>query len=293
MLLRRRFLWISLLSSLLYASFPLLAENSTEFIRFDKLDKDAGRLQTAIVTYRNHSGAQVTLFAAVHIADAKYYYQLQRLFEDYDALLYEMVKPDSAVPTRGGGSGFISFLQRAMKLALNLEFQLDAIDYTRDNFVHADMNARTFARMQRQNRESLLSLMIQLWMESMRRESMRESPGAGIDDLFEILRSKDRSRKLKLFFAEEMQDLEGLLAGLEGGGRKSVILSGRNEVALEVLKGQLAQGRRNLGIFYGAAHMADLEARLRALGFHKTEARWITAWTMVPRGWKPPRRERF
>ncbi len=268
------------------------SEEPTGFLRFQKVGKDGGRLQTGIVTYKNSSGQEVTLFAAVHIGDGKYYWKLQEQFAECDALLYEMVKPKSATPEPGGGSSWVSFLQRAMKFALKLEFQLDAIDYRKRNFVHADMDPQTFARMQRKQGESILSLMVNLWLEGLKRGMNRKGPQLGPEEFMEILRSKDRSRRLKLFFAEEMQDLEGLLSGIESGGRKSVILSGRNKVAMGVLKEQLAEGERKLGIFYGAAHMPDMEERLMELGFKKVQERWITAWDMPP---KTPARhtERF
>ena len=47
-------------------------------------------------------------------------------------------------------------IQRMMKDMLGLDFQLDDIDYHADNFVHADLDAETFAKEEADHGESLL-----------------------------------------------------------------------------------------------------------------------------------------
>jgi hypothetical protein len=65
----------------------------------------------------------------------------------------------------------------------------------------------------------------------------------------------------------------------------SVIVVERNKVALDVLTKEIAKGRKHLGIFYGAAHLTDLEQRLFAMGFNKQKSEWLTAWDLPP---EPP-----
>jgi len=84
----------------------------------------------------------------VHIADQSYYDQLNREFADYDVVLYELVAPPGAkIPKPGSAKGGspLSFMQRTMKDMLDLEFQLDTIDYEAKNLVHADMSPEEFA----------------------------------------------------------------------------------------------------------------------------------------------------
>ena len=70
------------------------------------------------------------------------------------------------------------------------------------------------------------------------------------------------------------------LDGKEG----SVILTDRNTVALAVLAKELKAGKKSLAIFYGAAHMPDLEKRMiEKMGFERKGARWVTAWDLPPR----------
>jgi hypothetical protein len=75
--------------------------------------------------------------------------------------------------------------------------------------------------------------------------------------------------------------VESLITGLEEGGG-TVIVSGRNQVALKVMDREIARGRRELAIFYGAAHLPDLETRLLAKGFTRVETGWVTAWDLPP-----------
>ena len=120
------------------------ATQPSSYMRFVDDGHGGGKLETAIATYRNDDGVAVHLVAAVHIADQPYYDGLNKTFKGYDALLYEMVKPKDAEPPQPGeerSNSMISVIQRFMKDTLDLKFQLDAIDYTAPNFVHADLDA--------------------------------------------------------------------------------------------------------------------------------------------------------
>jgi hypothetical protein len=58
-----------------------------------------------------------------------------------------------------------------------------------------------------------------------------------------------------------------------------VLIEGRNERCLAVLQRELAAGRKNLGVYYGAAHMEHLERRLcQDLGFGRIDEQWLVAW---------------
>ena len=41
-----------------------------------------------------------------------------------------------------------------------MDFQLDDVDYQKKNFVHADLDAETFAKMQEEKGESIVGLML-------------------------------------------------------------------------------------------------------------------------------------
>lgn len=253
----------------------------SSFSRFVDQGNSSGKLQTAITHYKNDQGVQVSLIGVIHIGDLEYYQELQEIFSGYDALLYEMVKPsgDSAIPGKRTTSS-ISSMQRGMKRLLELEFQLDVVDYSKDNFVHADMDVETFFRVQDERGESLMSLMFQSMMQKWSQQMKGEGPKSNGFQLLAALLNPDRARALKYLLAQEMESIESMVAGLDGsdGGKGSVILTERNKVAFEVLKAQIKEGKKKLGIFYGAAHLPDMERRLMNMGFCLKSTTWLTAW---------------
>src|SRR5438132_13552704 len=63
-----------------------------KFLRFVEDGHSGGRLETAVVTYRNEAGVTVRLVGAVHIGEKSYYEGLNDTFRGDDAVLYELVK---------------------------------------------------------------------------------------------------------------------------------------------------------------------------------------------------------
>ena len=64
----------------------------------------------------------------------------------------------------------------------------------------------------------------------------------------------DRPRRLKIVLAKQLSEMESLMVSF-GGEDGSVIITDRNKKALEVLKKQIAAGKKKIGIFYGAGHL--------------------------------------
>ena len=87
-------------------------------------------LQTAVVKYvpaSSEKGAEIDLVAVVHIGEKAYYERLNKEFEKYDAVLYELVAPDGNKPPRGEekkSDNPVAMLQQGMKLFLQLEHHL-------------------------------------------------------------------------------------------------------------------------------------------------------------------------
>ncbi len=91
---------------------------------------------------------------------------------------------------------------------------------------------------------------------------------------------QNRSLALKRAMADEFQEMEGMTAVLEGP-KGSTLIAERNKRALEVLKKQIAAGKKKIAIFYGAGHMADMEKHLRAdFSLQPHETQWLQAWNM-------------
>jgi hypothetical protein len=267
---------------------PEVPPPPSEFIHFvDPDHSDSPGLQTAVTTYLGPEGQTVDLISALHIADPAHYEELQELFTSYDALLYEMVAEEGTRPSperRAGG--ILSGLQRGMTNALDLEFQLDGVDYSPENFVHADLDPDSFARLMEERGESIFSLLLQAMATEFQRarEASEDRPRTMRPmDLITAFQNREGRHLLRLTFAGQMTDIENVVAGLRGKDGESVLLEGRNKRALQVLQEQLTSGRKKLGIYYGGAHMPDFERRLLALGYTKTGERWLTAWDLRKR----------
>jgi hypothetical protein len=253
-------------------------------------------MQTAIVRYASAAPekeadsqpapVEVDLIGAIHIGDAAYYQELNRLFKQYDALLYELVAPDGTVVPRGRGTSnrhILGAMQNGMKNMLALEHQLEQIDYTQPNFVHADMSPDQFSQAMKDRGEGFWQMYFHLLGESMAQQSEMSAKGESFDmDLLTAMFSQDRARRLKVSLAKQLADVEGTLVSF-GGEQGSVLISERNKAALQVLKEQIKIGKKHLGIFYGAGHLTDMDHRLRQeFGLHPVGITWLTAWNLAP-----------
>ena len=231
---------------------------------------------------------------AIHIGERAYFESLNKDFESDDAVLYELVKPkDAPPPARGAaapaGDNPISQMQHFMKDSLNLQFQLDVIDYGKPNFVHADLDKETFEKMQADRGESFEMLMMKQLMKAMTdppKEEADKLPDTDevIDSAIKLITRPDMERQVKLLVARQLTDME--LKGM-GLSDDSVILGERNKAAMKVLADTLGQGKKNISVFYGAAHMPNLSQRLRGMGFKPTGCQWKAAWDLTIRNDQP------
>ena len=175
----------------------------------------------------------------------------------------------------------ISMFQHFLKDVLELDFQLDDVDYSKKNFVHADLDAETFEKMQQERGESMLGLMLGQMLHQMAKGVGDDKPAKpqemNIMDLIAAFNSPDRGRQFKLILGRSFGDVEDQMSGMEG----TVLVTERNKKALNVLKDTIRDGKKDIGIFYGAAHMHDMESRLTLMGFKRTSVEWHTAWDMT------------
>ncbi len=267
------------------------AENLPDYIRFAEDGKSA-RLEVAVKTFRMPSGQTVDLIAVVHIADGTYYRELNTRFESYDSVLFELVgdpksltayvSPTPAQPQQLQGVGAITQIQQAVGTYLKLTFQLDGIDYTGKNMVHADTTAEEFQKLQAQRGETMMTLFTRAMQAQMRgqvdRSAMSEFDTLG---LIRILLSRDSAAAFKRALAKMLAQMESLSAAMEGEDG-SVVLSGRNDVVLAKVKEVLAvRKQRRIAVFYGAAHMPGIESSLnKNMNAKAAGEEWLAAWTM-------------
>jgi len=272
-----------------------------QFMRFYDGGERGQSLQTAEVTYRNAAGQTVRLVGAIHIAEREYYEHLNGEFAADDAVLYELVKPkDAGVPTPGveapPSGNPISTVQHLMKDVLNLSFQLDVIDYTKPNFVHADLDKETFEKLQQERGETFEDMILKQLMAAFTQPPPQQADGQDgsqtIDQLVAALTRPDGEHQIKLILAKQMDDMQKGGKGFDVMAG-TVILGERNKAALKVLTETLGQGKRRISIFYGAAHMPDMAEHLRAMGFTPVSCRWNTAWDLTIRADQPSAMEKL
>ncbi|HWB14217.1 MAG TPA: hypothetical protein VG826_33630 [Pirellulales bacterium] len=256
-----------------------------KYIRLIRDDK--GRpleLQTAIVRFvaddEVHKGLEVDLVAAVHIGETSYYEELNKQFGGYDALLYELVAPEGTRVPKGGAKSDhpVSRLQTGMKNLLDLDFQLDHVDYQSKNFVHADMSPDSFSKSMNERGESIWALVFRMLGQSLAEQNKGEK---SVDaELLLALFDKNRALALKRVLAEQFEDLEGMMSAFNGPDG-STLITERNKRALEVLGKEIGSGKKRLAIFYGAGHMPDMARRLIAdFKLKPASESWVTAWDL-------------
>ena len=267
---------------------------SDSFVRLHRsADGQPVALETSVVSYRPKGDAetrlQVDLIGAIHVGDKAYYDKLNKAFGQYDVVLYELVARKNEVPQPGQRSAHpISALQVGMKNMLGLEFQLDHIDYGKKNMVHADLTPTEFSKSMQDRGESMTQMFLRMMGQSIAEQSKDPSGSGDFRMLFAFL-SKDRTIKLKRIMAEQLSDLTTSTSVLDGP-EGSTILTERNKRAMSVLKKSIQDGHTTVGIFYGAAHLPDMEERLQdEFKLVRTDHRWITAWSLTSKQAKPER----
>lgn len=274
---------------------PLDPKAGRDWVRLEKDPRgEVIGMQTAVVRYGQAqpaapkaAGVQVDLIGAVHIGDQAYYKKLNQLFEQYDVLLYELVAPEGTVVEKGRGTSNanpVGAMQNLAKNVLELDHQLTEIDYTKPNFVHADMSPEDFMKAMKDRNESFLQMYFRLVGHAMAQQSELAGKGGSPDlDILSALFASDRPRRLKIVFAGQLSEMESMMVSF-GGENGSVIITDRNKKALEVLKKQIESGKKKIGIFYGAGHLNDMDQRLRNEFYLRPESiSWLTAWDLRPR----------
>lgn len=278
--------WLAPLALSLAAINPLVAQEASEYVRFvPGAGQWEGELQTAIVSFENDAGVQLNLVAAVHLGEEEYYAELNDFFITQDVVLYELIAEPDEVPVRGGGNtstSLVGFIQQAMAGFLNVGFQLEEIDYSQPNFLHADLTPSQLDALMADKDENFFTMFLNLAMAQMAQQS--DSPDVPLSSftmlsLINAMNAEDQNSALKFLFAEELGRSGGLIVG-EELERGLTILGDRNKAALRVLSEALQNPDfRRVSIFYGAAHMPGIEREITAkMGFSRTGLRWQQAW---------------
>jgi len=265
----------------------------SKFLRITKDEEgQLSALETAVVRYKSAGGdgdVTVDLIGVVHIGDAPYYRKLNKLFTQYDALLYELVAPPGTVIPKGGkrdSTNPLAMIQKIATFVLDLELQTEIIDYTKKNFVHADMSPAEMAEAIRKRGDDGLTLALSLIADLLRQQNLmamqpkKAGKEESLSDLLNLIVDPAGPSKIKRIMARQLHSLESG-PGL-GQTLTTILVSDRNQAALKVLQKELVEkGNKKIGIFYGAAHMPDFEKRLRDdFRLVPVSTQWLPAWDL-------------
>lgn len=255
------------------------------FLRITRTDANRPQsLDTAIVGFEGkpgseYEGRRVDLVGVIHIGDKAYYQQIDKLLAEYDVVLYELVAPDGTrirPEDLQHRRSLLSSVQSGMKDMLNLEYQLEHIDYLAENFRHADMSPEEFVQDMRDRGDEVWKMLAR-----MMGAGLASQPGGGDVGILVAMMSNNRAMLLKQTMAKQLLDVDVAVAGLDDASGENTLIKGRNRKAFEVLKEELAAGKKNIAVFYGAGHLDDMAQRLEQdFQMQPTSKRWLAAWDL-------------
>ncbi len=277
---------LSIAGSNLFADELGKPKKDAAFVRVSKLENKAPKgLETAIVRYvgvegTKYAGQTVDLVGVVHIGQREYYQELRSRLAQYDVVLYELVAPDGTrirPEDLAERRSVLASMQTGMKDMLNLEYQLEHIDYLAENFRHADMSPDEFMEDMANRGDDLWKMFARMMGAGL----ATQAASGGDAGLLIALMSSDRSMKLKQVMAKQLTDVDAVTAGMDDASGENTLIKGRNRKAFEVLKQELDAGKKSISVFYGAGHLSDMADRLeKDYGMKATTTTWLTAWDL-------------
>lgn len=264
-----------LLGVLLGLGFSCFGQDDpSKFIQLGNKPGDSG-LQVAVTEYVSSSSkASVTLYGVIHVADEDYYKKVQTDLDKFDTVLYEGVKTGN---NPNPETKVLNSFQRLMGDVLGLKFQKDSIDYTKPNLVHADVTIDEL------NDSLKGQSLTPFGLNADQLEPLKpflELSSALVKEIFKA--NPELQAQAKTALGEQLAHAD-ISKQLPEQMYKAILLD-RNKIVIETLEKQFKDqpDKKKIAIFYGAAHMPDLEKRLGEMGFKEQSKRWLTAWKFTP-----------
>ncbi len=269
------------------------------YMRVERSDNGEVALQIAARKFvvPGRKAPEVWLVGVSHVGETNYYRTLQKFLDKQALVLFEGVGYDPRVgfkAPKDSEDSESAGLQATLAESLGLAFQLEAIEYDRSNFRNSDISLRDLERLLTPEPEE---------------GSVAGNPGSGGEtnpEFVALLEAMDGSSwtgkllhmgikflganpKLKamtrLMLVEMLGQIEGDIAQLQGvppdlQELMRVLIQSRNKVVLEDVRKAIQKKSppTSVAVFYGAAHMADMEKRLKAeFDMDSEEETWFSA----------------
>lgn len=170
---------------------------------------------------------------------------------------------------------WVNHIYKKIAQALDLSLQTGSIDYLSPNFKHADLTNHQFKTAQKEKGESLWKFIFSDSPTDSAKISLRASLQSRAALILAATRKDPIHLKTKLL--RSLAQSESLFSQIQDS---NVIVNQRNQHCIEVLDQQIQLGHRFLAIFFGAAHLIEIEQILLQREFTLTDTKWIDAWTI-------------
>lgn len=263
----------SFLAALAIARTSFLSSAYTKSVT---TDKGIVQLSTAAQQLKREGKPDIWLVGAIHIGTKPYYDGLQTLLDSNSLVLFEGVKPGEAKPDPAKKPDEKSQepktpVYKVLSDALGLQFQLLAMDYKKPFWKNCDLS----------------------WDEMEKLNSQSKTKNPQFDQIKQLL---DPNSPMAAMFTQMLQTAtpgtkEGiklLLVKKAGAGEgtgldpatEEIILKARNHTVIDRVEFELSAPTplKSIAIFYGAAHLDDLEKTLTTkYGYKLGEKKWFLA----------------
>jgi hypothetical protein len=281
------------------------------YTRVANPDTNTVQLQIALRKFvpAQKSGPVIWLAGVMHLGEPEYYHALQHFLDGQTVVLYEGINPDAhphhvhddatnaavsatngdtavAVPAPGTNSDYS--MQATLARSLGLVFQLEAIDYDRTNFLNSDLSIGQIQHIMAgaPGQETTTNASFDVLLQIMDGSSFL---GSLVKMGMQFISTNPQLQAVaKMTLIEAIGKLKGDLSDVQGlppdwQHLLQVLIQARNQHLLEDLSGELSKipASGSVAVFYGAAHMDDLEKRLTTdLHYRPTEDVWLPAFSV-------------
>jgi len=281
-------------------------ESSTYCFRLRRRGKTPIRLETVVARFQGDftgsdgttRSASIDLIGAIHFADQSYYDELNRIFREYDVVVFEMVTPagvdvdklireerEEQTSDQVSLLNVVPFVQKTLADALDFSYQIEGVDYGASNLKQGDATVEEFLAKLLSNVD-VADFSSSYLFSALLDESRGDIEGK-IRALLCAKSKRLTARRLLALDLENSNEDKFISDDLDETTRATspdddALIAFRNQKALKVVRRELEKGRVKIAIFYGAAHLPDFAQRLKAdFGMERTpETRWIPAWNM-------------
>ncbi|HXT41424.1 MAG TPA: hypothetical protein VN887_15570 [Candidatus Angelobacter sp.] len=259
----------------------------------------------------HRKGPTVWLVGVSHIGETNYYQTLQKILDGQAVVLFEGVgeRPHSMLRSENASrvstennsrsgedeNGFS--LQSNLARSLGLAFQLEAIDYDRPNFRNSDLSIREIRQLMSGERElpsgpstNRLAQAAPNAFEGLLQIMDGSSFAGAIAQLaVKFVGSSPKLQALtRLAMSEALGQIKGDISQLRGlppdmKQLLEVLIQSRNARVVRDIKDILPtlHADKSVAVFYGAGHMANLEAQIRRdLKYRPVGELWFPAITV-------------